>query len=384
MTQVVYLLACISCIALVLHHNLARYPLEYLLSSQVYTDFDTRNSSHESTEIRLSRSLRKRRGKRKRSSTGVKQSSVEFDPSGISSNVDVNITSSNYFTTYLRDIAVSLQGFHLLESDNNTVYSATTRGGSMLVAEIILPTNVGGGIHKKKSGLTEYRKSDIGNGLIAGMIIVERRNAGKLQNMVTSSYLSKSHNMGSDRLKYEILKTLEKEEQSSASSHFLGLDVIPTSKHIISGETRQWKRIISQKQAKGVERSPKDTLIIITTCNHIDVSILAAQYLRYSLKNADLVFIDDNSVDGTSQYLIKKGFFVITKSKPMGLTDSWNRGFQLGIAMGYSYVIFANNDLLIPEGAVDAIRRELENEALVVPLTTIEGAGHNPMQVISL
>jgi hypothetical protein len=48
---------------------------------------------------------------------------------------------------------------------------------------------------------------------------------------------------------------------------------------------------------------------------------------------------------------------------------------------GYKYVIFANNDVLVPPGAVDTIRKVMVNEALVVPLTTELGAGHNPAQV---
>jgi hypothetical protein len=50
----------------------------------------------------------------------------------------------------------------------------------------------------------------------------------------------------------------------------------------------------------------------------------------------------------------------------------------------YKYVIFANNDILVPHGAVDICRRSLVSEAIVVPMTTKKGAGHNPSQSISL
>lgn len=30
---------------------------------------------------------------------------------------------------------------------------------------------------------------------------------------------------------------------------------------------------------------------------------------------------------------MKKGYFVIRKDKPMGLTDSWNKGYQLAVSM---------------------------------------------------
>lgn len=51
---------------------------------------------------------------------------------------------------------------------------------------------------------------------------------------------------------------------------------------------------------------------------------------------------------------------------------------------GYKYIIFANNDILVPYGAIHALRRDLLNEVLVVPLTTLKGAGHNPGQVNQL
>jgi pimeloyl-ACP methyl ester carboxylesterase len=51
------------------------------------------------------------------------------------------------------------------------------------------------------------------------------------------------------------------------------------------------------------------------------------------------------------------------------------------LIQGYSYVIFANNDVLVPHGAIESIRNDLQNEVLVVPLTTMKGAGHNPGQV---
>jgi glycosyltransferase involved in cell wall biosynthesis len=111
------------------------------------------------------------------------------------------------------------------------------------------------------------------------------------------------------------------------------------------------------------------------------MSLLALDYLRHSFDIADLVIVDDHSVDGTPAYLAKKGYFVISKDEPKGLTDSWNRGYELAVALGYKYVIFANNDILVPRGAAHEMRRVLMDEVLTVPLTTLKGAGHNPSQV---
>lgn len=56
--------------------------------------------------------------------------------------------------------------------------------------------------------------------------------------------------------------------------------------------------------------------------------------------------------------------------------------FRIGKLLKYNYLIFANNDILVPQGAVDMCRRSLLTEPLVVPLTTKKGAGHNPSQVL--
>lgn len=88
---------------------------------------------------------------------------------------------------------------------------------------------------------------------------------------------------------------------------------------------------------------------------------------------------------------------MIKKDKPHGLTDSWNIGYRwqlmisliyinalcrIAKAFKYKYIIFSNNDVLVPHGAIDATYKSLQSNALVVPLTTKKGAGHNPKQVL--
>lgn len=48
------------------------------------------------------------------------------------------------------------------------------------------------------------------------------------------------------------------------------------------------------------------TLLVFTTCNHLDMSIHALQSLRSMSDSFDMVIVDDHSVDGTSDYLHKK------------------------------------------------------------------------------
>ena len=123
-----------------------------------------------------------------------------------------------------------------------------------------------------------------------------------------------------------------------------------------------------------------DTLLIFTTCNHIATTIRALKHLKFSLHSSDLMIVDDHSIDGTVEYLIKKGYFVVSKRHAFGLTNSWNTGYEFAVKLGYKYIFFINNDVLVPATAIDNMRRELKNEVIIAPMTTRLGAGHNPIQ----
>ncbi len=124
----------------------------------------------------------------------------------------------------------------------------------------------------------------------------------------------------------------------------------------------------------------KDLLIVLTTCNQLKMTIFALEYLRETHPEADLLVVDDHSVDGTVDYLIKKGYSVMAKGVAKGLTDSWNKGYEIAVALGYKYLIFTNNDVLVSAAGVRILKQELKREVLVVPLTSAKGAGHNPSQ----
>ncbi len=128
----------------------------------------------------------------------------------------------------------------------------------------------------------------------------------------------------------------------------------------------------------------KDLLIVFTTSNHLDMTIRTLQFMDFHANpasKADLIIIDDFSIDGTVEYLRKKGYAVFSKSRASGLTDSWNLGYRLASSLKYKYVFFMNNDVLLTKGSVDLIEEALHDHAFVIPMTTDKGAGHNPLQV---
>ena len=129
-------------------------------------------------------------------------------------------------------------------------------------------------------------------------------------------------------------------------------------------------------------REDVDTLLVYTTCNHVNMSIHSLQSISSAPDVFDIIVIDDHSIDGTTEILTKMGYSVISKPEARGLTDSWNIGYHIASLLKYRYIIFSNNDVLVPHGTVELVRTALKEEALVVPLTTQKGAGHNPTQSI--
>eukprot|EP01038_Epipyxis_sp_PR26KG_P008893 gene8893-11996_t len=129
-------------------------------------------------------------------------------------------------------------------------------------------------------------------------------------------------------------------------------------------------------------RTRKEMLIILSTSNQLKMTMLTLDYLKSIFPEADLIIMDDYSVDGTIDYMIKRGYAVFTKPMVKGLTDSWNKGYEFANAMGYKYMMLTNNDVLLSPYTIKIIRDDLKKYPLVGPLTTPKGAGHNPTQSI--
>ena len=121
-------------------------------------------------------------------------------------------------------------------------------------------------------------------------------------------------------------------------------------------------------------------LLAITTYNQSEYTKLCFDSLKQLIDdNFDVLVIDDYSTDDTVKICEEYGYEVITKSEGKGLTHSWNLGYSRFKSGDYSYLIVANNDILIPNGALGELVSAYEKwpYTLVVPLSTTNGAGHN-------
>ncbi len=126
------------------------------------------------------------------------------------------------------------------------------------------------------------------------------------------------------------------------------------------------------------------TLLVITTYNQSEYTKLCFESLKKIDDDIDVLVIDDCSTDDTVDICNEYGVEVITKSEGMGLTDSWNRGYSQFKSKKYDYLILANNDILIPKGAINELVEIFERWpfSLIVPTSTTYGVGHNREQSI--
>ena len=136
------------------------------------------------------------------------------------------------------------------------------------------------------------------------------------------------------------------------------------------------------------------TLLVITTYNQSEYTRACFESLRNIEDDVDVLVIDDCSTDDTIELCKEYNHEVIVKETGLGLTDSWNRGYyefkqrwfvnSSGMDDNYDYLILANNDILIPKGAITELKKTFQKWpfSMVVPLSTKYGVGHNAYQSI--
>jgi len=112
-------------------------------------------------------------------------------------------------------------------------------------------------------------------------------------------------------------------------------------------------------------------LIAFTTYNHVEIT---RECVGFALDLPhDIIVIDDCSTDGTLEYLKSNNIGFYTKPKRKGLTDSWNVAYRIFKDSAYTHLVLANNDILIPNGAVEGMASD---KPLTTPMCNLRGAGY--------
>lgn len=89
--------------------------------------------------------------------------------------------------------------------------------------------------------------------------------------------------------------------------------------------------------------------------------------LAQGLAPADIVFVDNGSVDGSREAVERAfpGLTVIRNATNLGFGEASNQGALAALARGADAVFFVNNDVELPSGALDALAKELVAEKTI-------------------
>ena len=120
------------------------------------------------------------------------------------------------------------------------------------------------------------------------------------------------------------------------------------------------------------------TVVIIPTYNEINNVLDLINQITENAPLLDLLFIDDNSPDGTGDFLKniseeKNNIYLISRKKKMGLGTAYVKGFQWAIANNYENVVQMDADLSHNPSDIPMLINEVENYDLVIGSRYLDG-----------
>ena len=113
-------------------------------------------------------------------------------------------------------------------------------------------------------------------------------------------------------------------------------------------------------------------LIIIPTFNEIkNIRKLIEEIDSVSLKNSNILFIDDASPDGTGELIdeiaLKRGdIFVMHRQGRLGLGTAYREGFKYALSKAYDYIFEMDADLSHNPEYLFSMMKELESSDVVI------------------
>lgn len=90
----------------------------------------------------------------------------------------------------------------------------------------------------------------------------------------------------------------------------------------------------------------------------------------------DILVVDD-ATSGIKEFCKKREVNLVTKTKPQGLTNSWNLAYQYLKQNNYDNCILSNDDVRFPMGFSEGLIDGLKEFDLIGPLTNNPGYGHD-------
>jgi len=131
--------------------------------------------------------------------------------------------------------------------------------------------------------------------------------------------------------------------------------------------------VSSPRPAKKRVRSP---VLLAVTCAGVWPRTLTAllSLEGHTRDSFDvIVAVTPRGKDKTADFLESARIEVLRQGEANGLTDLWNKVFQFALQHEYAKVVFANNDVLVADGAISAMANALSNHRHISSAITKQG-----------
>ena len=128
------------------------------------------------------------------------------------------------------------------------------------------------------------------------------------------------------------------------------------------------------------ETQPDSLLILVCTYNERDNLPTLFEQIEVAVPNAKILVVDDNSPDGTSEWVeqqmkLKPSISLIRRSGKLGLGTAIRAGMEFAMNHGYEWLLNLDGDLSHSPNSIPALLAQKDNSDVVIGSRYVEGGG---------
>lgn len=129
-----------------------------------------------------------------------------------------------------------------------------------------------------------------------------------------------------------------------------------------------------------METQPNSLLILVCTYNERDNLPTLIEQIEAAVPNAKILVVDDNSPDGTSDWVeqqmkLRPSISLIRRSGKLGLGTAIRVGMEYAMDHGYEWLLNLDGDLSHSPGSIPALLVQKDNSDVVIGSRYVEGGG---------
>lgn len=113
-----------------------------------------------------------------------------------------------------------------------------------------------------------------------------------------------------------------------------------------------------------MKKSPKVIVITLNWNGKKWIDLCLSSLLKLNYSNYKVLMVDNNSVDGSYEHVIKnyKDIDIIRNDKNLGYSKGFNVGIKHAMKLGADYVLLVNNDTVIGRNALKNLVKTAESD----------------------